>query len=43
MKPKPINTNLICPKCRTKIDVSDIKQAIKNRLIQELDKILKRI
>ena len=40
---KPINTILECPKCGTKIDVSGIKQAIKNRLDQELDWILDKL
>ena len=40
---EPINTQLECPNCKTKIDVSGIKQAIKNRLYQELDWILEEI
>jgi len=43
MKTEPINTNLTCPTCGTKIDISHIKQAIKNRLDQELDYILEKL
>jgi len=40
---EPIDTLIICPKCQTEIDVSDIKKAIKHRLDQELDYILDRL
>jgi len=40
---KPINTDIECPVCKTRIDISGIKQAIKNRLDQELDWILEKI
>jgi len=35
-----INTIIICPECKTEIDVKHIKQAVKNRLDQEMDYIL---
>ncbi len=37
---EPINTDIICPSCRTHIDVSDIKQAIKRRLLRGFDYII---
>jgi len=40
MEKQQIETNLTCPECGTEIDVSEIKQAIKNRIDQELDYIL---
>jgi len=39
----PINTKLICPTCGTEIDVSNIKQAVKDRIDQELDYILEEL
>jgi hypothetical protein len=36
----PINTKLTCPTCGTEIDVAHIKQAVKDRIDQELDYIL---
>jgi len=36
----PINTKLTCPTCGTEIDVAHIKQAVKDRLDQELDYIM---
>jgi len=36
----PINTKITCPTCGTEIDIAHIKQAIKNRIDQELDDIL---
>lgn len=42
-KLKPIETVMECPKCKTKIDVIGIKQAIKDRIDQELDYILDKI
>jgi len=35
-----IQTTIECPTCKTKMDISGIKQAIKNRIDQELDYIL---
>jgi len=35
-----INTKITCPTCGTEIDIAHIKQAIKNRIDQELDYIL---
>jgi len=40
---QPIETNMKCPTCGTEIDVLGIKQAIKNRIDQELDYILENI
>jgi len=40
---KPIETVIECPECKTKMDVKNIKRAIKHRLDQELDYILDRI
>ena len=37
---KPIETTITCPKCKTKMDMSDLKRAIKGRIDQELDHIL---
>lgn len=39
----PIDTDIICPECKTHIDISGIKKAIKYRLDQEFDYILERI
>jgi len=38
-----INTTIECPNCKTKMDISKIKQAIKNRIDLELDFILDKI
>jgi len=38
-----IQTTIECPKCKAKMDISKIKQAIKNRIDLELDSILDRI
>lgn len=40
---KKIETTMECPNCKTKIDVSDIKRAIKERIDMELDYILDQI
>lgn len=40
---EPIDTTIICPKCKTKIDIKGIKQAIKNRLDMELDYLLEKL
>ena len=42
-KYKKIQTIVKCPKCGTKIDMSNIKQGIKERLDLELDYILEKI
>ena len=34
---EPIETTIVCPECKTKIDIKHIKQAIKQRLDLELD------
>jgi len=38
-----INTEVACPNCGEKIDFADIKQAIKDRIDQELDFLLESI
>lgn len=40
---EPIETLMECPKCKTTIDVSHIKQAIKHRLDQEMDYWLEKL
>lgn len=40
---KPIQTVIECPECGTKMDMSDIKRAIKSRIDMELDHILDNI
>lgn len=40
---KPIETIVECPKCKTKMNVKNIKQAIKHRIDLELDDILDRL
>lgn len=42
-KIEPINTEIECPNCKTKIDIKDIKRIIKYRLDEELDYILEKL
>ena len=43
MNNKPIETIISCPKCQTKIDIKNIKEAVKQRLDQEFDYILENL
>jgi 6-pyruvoyl-tetrahydropterin synthase len=40
---KKIQTKVECPNCGTVLDFSHVKQAIKDRLDQELDSILEEL
>ena len=38
---KPIQTEMICPNCQTKFDISGIKDAIINRIYKNIKEVLK--
>ena len=40
---QPIQTIIECPKCKTKMDITALKNIIKQRLDQELDYILEKL